>query len=271
MATTKIRLLKASEIECRVGTATAKGFSLLLYKDARVDMNILDETFGNMNWQREHKEIKGNLYCGVSIWDKEKQQWITKWDCGVESNTEKEKGESSDSFKRACFNIGIGRELYTAPFIWINGNVQDKGGRFVPTFREMDVKFISYNKDGEIDSLIINGDGKMIYGFNAPKDEAEKPVKKEEQPKVEEKPQVEVEINKAPEQPKKEKYKYELTLQEAENAKTPRGARLGDLTYEQLKVIMNNDKYDIHIRACAAKVIKELESFKEDDTGDLDF
>lgn len=115
----KFRTLKEDEIECRVGQANAKGFTLLLYKNARVDMDLLDETVGAGNWQRDHKELKGNIYCGVSIWDENKKQWITKWDCGTESNTEKEKGEASDSFKRACFNWGIGRELYTAPFIWI--------------------------------------------------------------------------------------------------------------------------------------------------------
>lgn len=88
---------------------------LLLYKDARVDMVLLDETVGPENWQREHKELKDNMYCGVSIkFDfNDGFYWVTKWDCGAESNTEKEKGEASDSFKRACVNWGIGRELYT--------------------------------------------------------------------------------------------------------------------------------------------------------------
>ena len=115
----EFRLLKAEEIECRINTINGRGASLLLYKDARVDMKILDETVGNMNWQRDHKELKGNIYCGISLWDCEKNQWVTKWDCGTESFTEKEKGEASDSFKRAGFNVGIGRELYTSPFIWI--------------------------------------------------------------------------------------------------------------------------------------------------------
>jgi hypothetical protein len=119
----KFRDLTPDEIECRIGMVRANGISLLLYKDARCDMNILDETVGEMNWQREHKEFKGNLFCGISIWDDDKKQWVTKFDCGTESNTEKEKGEASDSFKRAGFNWGIGRELYTSPFIWIGTNV----------------------------------------------------------------------------------------------------------------------------------------------------
>lgn len=114
----KFRTLKADEIDVRVATITSKGFSLLLYKDARCDMNILDETVGSMNWQRTH--TRENANCIVSIWDKEKNQWISKEDTGTESNTEKEKGLASDSFKRACFNWGIGRELYTSPFIWVS-------------------------------------------------------------------------------------------------------------------------------------------------------
>lgn len=128
----KFRVLDADEIDCRVSTVSEKGCSLLLYKDARCDMNILDETLGPENWQRRHYEVKGSLHCEVSIWDDKKDQWIRKADCGTESNTEKEKGECSDSFKRACFNWGIGRELYTAPFIWVPEsklNLCDRNGK----------------------------------------------------------------------------------------------------------------------------------------------
>lgn len=135
----KFRDLRADEIECRVQSVKEKGLVLLLYKDARVDMNILDETVGSSNWQREHYECKGNLFCRVGIdLNAVKQapgeRWVWKSDCGAESNTEAQKGEASDSFKRACFNWGIGRELYTAPFTWIpadkcnisNGKCYDK-------------------------------------------------------------------------------------------------------------------------------------------------
>ena len=119
----KFRDLRADEIECRVQSVKEKGLVLLLYKDARVDMNILDETVGTSNWQREHYECKGNLFCrvGIDIGTREgkAERWVFKSDCGTESNTEAQKGEASDSFKRACFNWGIGRELYTAPFTWI--------------------------------------------------------------------------------------------------------------------------------------------------------
>lgn len=113
----KFRSLNADEIEVRIQSVKANGIILLLYKDARCDMNILDETVGPMNWQRKH--LRDNKNCVVSIWDDEKKMWVEKEDTGTESNTEMEKGLASDSFKRACFNWGIGRELYTAPFIWI--------------------------------------------------------------------------------------------------------------------------------------------------------
>jgi len=93
----KIRALRAEEIECRVGQISAKGCSLLLYKDSRCDKRILDEVFTIYGWQDTYMEIKGNLYCTISIWDDIKNQWISKQDCGTESNTEKEKGQASDS------------------------------------------------------------------------------------------------------------------------------------------------------------------------------
>ena len=146
----EIRLLKADEIECRIGTVKeGKGISLLLYKDARADMKILDETFGMFGWEREHEVIDGNLYCTVRVWDDNNKRWISKQDVGTESNTEKEKGQASDSFKRACFNFGIGRELYTAPFIWIPAS---KG---YSKYEKFKVKEIGYNENREIDLLLI--------------------------------------------------------------------------------------------------------------------
>lgn len=127
----KFRDLTPEDIEVRIQSVKQNGIVLLLYKNARVDMAILDETVGAENWQREHYECKGNLFCRVGICCKMRidesgndgdiisPSWVWKSDCGTESNTEAQKGEASDSFKRACFNWGIGRELYTAPFIWV--------------------------------------------------------------------------------------------------------------------------------------------------------
>ena len=121
----KFRDLLANEIDVRVCQVGDGYCTLLLYKDARVDMDILDETVGSERWQRKHYEVKGNMYCSVSIFF-ENLGWVEKDDCGTESYTEKEKGESSDSFKRACVNWGIGRELYTAPLIKVNCKTESK-------------------------------------------------------------------------------------------------------------------------------------------------
>ena len=113
------RTLKASEIDCRISQIASNWLTLLLYKDARVDMDILDETLGVMNWKKDYQLIDGQLFCTISIWDKDKEQWISKQDVGVESFSQEEKGRASDAQKRSAFCFGIGRELYTAPSIFI--------------------------------------------------------------------------------------------------------------------------------------------------------
>lgn len=180
MANLSFRDLRADEIDCRIATVKENGISLLLYKDARCDMNILDETVGAYNWQRSHS--RDNANCIVSIWDDTKKQWISKEDTGTESNTEAAKGLASDSFKRACFNWGIGRELYTAPFIWIDKSlISSKYDKFV-------VKDIVI-KDKKIVALTIANltTKKIVYTFgktSAKQEPAnqEQPRKTEQQP-----------------------------------------------------------------------------------------
>lgn len=164
-----IRKLRAEEIELRVGNMKETGCSLLLYKDARADMKILDETYGPTGWQRTHELIGGNLYCTVSIWDDLKGQWISKQDVGVESYSQAEKGQASDSFKRACVNLGIGRELYTSPFIWVflekeetyNNNNGNPALKPAVKFR---VNHITYTNDGDIDELkIVDQNGRTRF------------------------------------------------------------------------------------------------------------
>lgn len=239
----KFRTLRADELDCRVGTCNDKGFTLLLYKDARCDQNVLDETVGKNNWQRDHKEVKGNLFCGVAIWDDGKKQWITKWDCGVESNTEKEKGEASDSFKRACFNWGIGRELYTAPFIYIKGNTErnDKG-KANPTFRKMEVSEIEYI-DGKITKLVILGDGQPIFSYGA---KASQAPNNERQPKVEQ----------------SHGSNAEMTLTQAYEMKTAKGTAYGALKDENLEYIIEHSKVESSVKA--AKMILEDRRTSED-------
>ena len=172
----RFRTLKADEIECRVKQSTEKGAMILLYKDARCDMNILDETVGEENWQRDHKELKGNIYGGIGInvnyFDSEVPMlWVWKWDAGSESNTEAEKGEASDSFKRAGFNWGIGRELYTAPFIWIKSAdckklYQDDNKKWHCNDK-FSVRDIGYY-ERKIDYLVIDNGGVLVYTFGEP-------------------------------------------------------------------------------------------------------
>lgn len=169
----KFRALKASEIDCRIQSIGqnkigAVGTTILLYKDARVDMNILDETVGAMNWQREHSVVNGNLYCTISIWDEVKEQWISKSDVGTESNTEKEKGQASDSFKRAGFNWGIGRELYSAPFVYIQldkSEYIERNGKLTSNAK-FKVKDIAYDENRNIVRLVVvDSKGKVRYTF----------------------------------------------------------------------------------------------------------
>lgn len=161
------RLLEADEIDVRVATINQKGASLLLYKDARCDMNILDETVGAFNWKREH--TRDNANCIVSLWDENKKEWVGKEDTGTESFTEKEKGLASDSFKRACFNWGIGRELYTAPFIYVSAdkmNIYEKNGKYA-TYDKFSVEKIAYDDNRQITGISIkNQDGKRVYVYS---------------------------------------------------------------------------------------------------------
>lgn len=150
-----IRLLRADEIECRAASVSEKGLSLLLYKDARVDQRILDETFGIFGWKRSHQCMDGKLYCTVEVYNKETGEWVAKQDVGTNGEQQKEKSQASDSFKRACFNWGIGRELYSAPFIWIPASrteIQRKGEKFCCSER-FTVSSIEYNVGHEITAL----------------------------------------------------------------------------------------------------------------------
>lgn len=169
--TLKFRTLYADEIELRVGTVSAKGASLLLYKDARCDQAVLDETVGAMNWQRHHSRENAN--CTVSIWDADKKMWVSKEDTGTESMTEKEKGLASDSFKRACVNWGIGRELYTSPFIFVGVDTQKRqdGKRGYElcdqyVFSGARVSEIEYDDKRKIKTLtIVDKDGTVMFSF----------------------------------------------------------------------------------------------------------
>lgn len=185
---TKFKLLEPNEIECRVGQGGNNGAtwcSLLLYKDARCDMKRLDDVFGTEGWQRRHELIGNFLVCTISIWDAENKHWVEKTDVGTANKTEPEKSTFSDSFKRAATNIGIGRELYTAPKIFINLNPQydyNKTGRLKTTFH---VAYIGYTRDRKINKLIILDNNNYVrYFFGMSEAECKKELAK--QNKVEE-------------------------------------------------------------------------------------
>lgn len=154
-----MRALAAGEIEVRVGQVGDGYVTLLLYKNARVDRAMLDEEFGKMNWSCKYSEHKGNLFCSIGVYDPDKKEWVWKEDCGTESQTEKEKGEASDAFKRAGFRWGIGIELYNAPRIYAPV-ATDKVGDYkykLHNSRDMSGLFVSYIKteDGKVTALDI--------------------------------------------------------------------------------------------------------------------
>ena len=192
----EIPLLKANDIDVRIqqvvgpkGDEKTAHAVLLLYKNARVDMRILDEVYGPTGWQRTHEVINGNLFCTIEIWDKDKKQWIKKQDVGVPSAAEAEKGEASDSFKRAGTNVGIGRELYTAPFIYVDllqGEYYDTGKKKndKPIYAaNTNVKFvvseISYDETRSITGLVIKdrkGNVAKVIGSNKQGDSPSTPA-----------------------------------------------------------------------------------------------
>lgn len=166
----KIPLLTAEQIEVKIKQVGSKGAVALLYKTARTDMDILDSIFGADMWECDYKEIKGNLYCGIGVYTDGGQIW--KWDCGIESRTDDEgnekKGEASDAFKRAGTKWGIGRELYTAPFIWLEVPTEANGKSYKlkDKFQTFDVSEIGYDDDRRINKLIIKDNkGKVVYSY----------------------------------------------------------------------------------------------------------
>jgi hypothetical protein len=169
----KFRLLEADEIECRVKQVKQNGAVILLYKTARTDMDLLDEAVGAENWESDFREVKGNLYAGIGIHASDKVIW--KWDCGIESRSDgdgnEKKGEASDAFKRAGFKWGIGRELYTSPFIWIPAdkmNISEKewqGKKTYSTFDKFSIEKIAYDEKRRISGISILNDktGKRAF------------------------------------------------------------------------------------------------------------
>lgn len=158
------RNLKADEIEVKIKQVKQNGLVCLLYKTARTDMDLLDETVGPENWTNDYREIKGNLYAGIAI--KQGGEWVWKYDCGIESREDEgneKKGEASDSFKRAGFRWGIGRNLYTSPFIWIPAEKCNING--TKCYDKFSVEKIAYDENNRISGLAIWNDTKGARAY----------------------------------------------------------------------------------------------------------
>lgn len=165
-------LLTAEQINVKVKQVTANGAVALLYKSARVDMDMLDDYVGVDKWECDYKEIKGNLFCGIGILHD--NGFIWKWDCGVESaqtDGNEKKAEASDAFKRAGFRWGIGRELYTAPFTFLKVETKPKGNNayeLVDKFARFVVGEIAYENRRISKLTIINANtGAVVFAFGA--------------------------------------------------------------------------------------------------------
>lgn len=165
----EFRKLRSDEIQVRPTDTKNKGrATLLLYQDARVVMDILDDVVGKENWQKDYFEVKGNVYCRIGI-RTETGEWIWKADCGTESNVDAEKGEASDAFKRAAVSWGIGRELYATPKIKVS--IPDSyyyNDKMTMTFT---VKDITWGPDTTLESLVIvDKFGKEVYNYKKASD-----------------------------------------------------------------------------------------------------
>lgn len=192
------RTLRADEIECRINQISEKRLTLLLYKTARTDATLLDETVGPARWENDFKLVDGVLYCGIGVDYNDNGNFVWKWDAGVESFTEAEKGRASDAFKRAGFKHGIGRALYTAPDITIFSNNPavtikkqegNNGGKdkFV-CYDNFEVAEIAYDDNEHISRLVIASNGKPCYEWVAGKTASQKVAEKKTEPKATVKP-----------------------------------------------------------------------------------
>lgn len=163
----EFRELRPNEVECRIAMTKQNGVQLLIYKTARTDSTILDETVGPENWQCRFYEVNGATYCSIGIRAKRNarstvepyDEWVWKDDAGAEGNIEKEKSTASSAFKRAGSKWGIGKSLYTAPFIWVPESacrIQSARGKYV-CYDRFSVADMSV-RDGKIAYLKIVND-----------------------------------------------------------------------------------------------------------------
>ncbi len=168
-----MRLIRPDEINAYVKQVTRNNKGLiLLYKDSRYDMAILDELYGPFGWQVSYSEVKGSLYCTIGVFDPQRSQWVEKTSNGMESDIEAQKGEASDALKRAGFLWGIGRELYTAPTIFVDLNADEvdeyNGKKRLKLGVTFNVSEIDYDDKRNISRLtIVDRSGRQRFHWEA--------------------------------------------------------------------------------------------------------
>ena len=273
----EIRTLRADEIEVKVKQVGEKGAVALLYKTARTDMAVLDEAFGQNNWTNDYKEIKGNLYCGIGISMADTGEYVWRWDCGIESRADDEgnekKGEASDAFKRAGTRWGIGRELYTSPFIFLSVSTvaagKDTKGRpryaLADKFASFSVKKIGYDENRRISELVIEDEkGNIVYTFPKVKQAAKPPAGAVKSSA----PDEETKKARKPAQSYEDQLKAAMEMEiEIKGTKY----KIGEMTQEQLLYIKNNAKVEKFQEAAAMVLIYRFKEQMQESDEDLPF
>lgn len=273
----EIRTLRADEIEVKVKQVGEKGAVALLYKTARTDMAVLDEAFGQNNWTNDYKEIKGNLYCGIGIRMADTGEYVWRWDCGIESRADDEgnekKGEASDAFKRAGTRWGIGRELYTSPFIFLSVSTvaagKDTKGRpryaLADKFASFSVKKIGYDENRRISELVIEDEkGNIVYTFPKVKQAAKPPAGAAKGTA----PNEETKKARKPAQSYEDQLKAAM---EMEIGIKGTKYKIGEMTQEQLLYIKNNAKVEKFQEAAAMVLIYRFKEQMQESDEDLPF
>lgn len=173
-------LLTSEDVEVKVKQITKSGALMLLYKTARVDARVLDETVGPLNWTCDFREVKDNLFCRIGVREREDQTFVYKEDCGIESGQDdgnEKKAEASDAFKRAAVKWGIGRELYTSPQIWASVATVERNGKWVlpdPYAKYVVTRFECNETTRVITALEITNlkSGIVVFSWTMPTDGA---------------------------------------------------------------------------------------------------
>lgn len=152
-------LLTAEDIEVRVATTKNGKTTLLLYQDSRCAMRALDKHFGNFGWQMDYKVVGDQIYGTLSIYDEERNIWVSKSDTGDKSNISEDKGQSSDILKRCAVRWGFATELYTSPKI-----VVDDDGYGCSGYKVIEIQ---YDSNRKINHLVIgNRFNKEVYRWD---------------------------------------------------------------------------------------------------------